>query len=138
MGVGIGIAIEILGIPVLPFAVGLYLPIHLSTPIMVGGLIRLWFDKRKFKSEKARKAAIDSGVLYMSGMIAGEGLVGILLAVFAVIPVKKLLDGTSVSLGDVIDVSDRLSIGQIGGLIVFALLLLTVLKFTIWRKSDEK
>ncbi|MCI8493591.1 MULTISPECIES: OPT family oligopeptide transporter [Anaerotruncus] len=138
VGVGIGIAIEILGIPVLPFAVGLYLPIHLSTPIMVGGLIRLWFDKRKFKSEKARKAAIDSGVLYMSGMIAGEGLVGILLAVFAVIPVKKLLDGTSVSLGDVIDVSDRLSIGQIGGLIVFALLLLTVLKFTIWRKSDEK
>lgn len=61
VGVGIGIAVEILGIPVLPFAVGLYLPIHLSTPIMVGGLIRLWFEKRKFKSEKARKATIDSG-----------------------------------------------------------------------------
>ena len=139
VGVGIGIAVEILGIPVLPFAVGLYLPIHLSTPIMVGGLIRLWFEKRKFKSEKARKATIDSGVLYMSGMIAGEGLVGILLAVFAVIPVKKLMDGTTINLGNVIDLSARgISIGQIGGLVVFALLLLTVLKFTLWRKSEEK
>lgn len=139
VGAGIGIMVEILGIPVLPFAVGLYLPIHLSTPIMVGGLIRLWFEKRKFKSEKARKATINSGVLYMSGMIAGEGLVGILLAIFAVIPVKKLADGTSINLGNVIDLSARgISIGQIGGLIVFILLLLTVLKFTIWRKSAEE
>ena len=45
-GAGIGIAIEVVGIPVLPVAVGLYLPIHLSTPIWIGGLLRAWFDRK--------------------------------------------------------------------------------------------
>ena len=49
------------------------------------------------------------------------------------------MDGTTINLGNVIDLSARgISIGQIGGLVVFALLLLTVLKFTLWRKSEEK
>lgn len=80
LGVFIAISVEIIGIPVLPFAIGLYLPIHLSMPIMVGGLVRLWYEKRKFKDEKRRKEVISDGVLYASGMIAGEGLIGILLA----------------------------------------------------------
>lgn len=77
VGVFIAIAVEIIGIPVLPFAIGLYLPIHLSTPIMIGGLIRLWVDKRKFQSEQRRQDVVDNGVLFSSGMIAGEGLIGI-------------------------------------------------------------
>ena len=84
VGAFIAIAEEIVGVPVLPFAIGLYLPIHLSTPIMVGGLIRLWVEKRKFNSEKRREEVIGNGVLYSSGMIAGEGLMGIILALFAV------------------------------------------------------
>lgn len=131
VGVGIAVIVEILGIPVLPFAVGLYLPIHLTTPIMLGGLIKLWFDKRKFKSEADRKNASDAGILYTSGMIAGEGLVGILLAVFAVIKV-----GSS-TIGDVLNISDTISLGQIGSLAVFALLILSMLKFTIWAKKDK-
>lgn len=59
----------------------LYLPIHLSTPIMVGGLIRLWVEKRKFKSEERRQEVINDGVLYSSGMIAGEGLAGSLCSI---------------------------------------------------------
>ena len=43
IGVGLAIVAEIVRIPVLPFAVGLYLPIHLSTGIMAGGLVRLFF-----------------------------------------------------------------------------------------------
>lgn len=85
-GAFIAIVVEILQIPVLPFAVGLYLPIHLSTPIMVGGLIRLYYDKKKMDSEADRKQMVENGVLYSSGLIAGEGLVGILLAVCAIIP----------------------------------------------------
>lgn len=88
-GAGIGVAAEILRIPVLPFAVGIYLPIHLSVPIMTGGLVRLWFEKRRCRSEEARRDTVERGVLYTSGMIAGEGLVGILLAVFAIIPSAK-------------------------------------------------
>lgn len=132
VGVGIGLVVEILGIPVLPFAVGLYLPIHLSTPIMAGGLIRLWFDRRKFKSEADRKNAIDNGILYTSGMIAGEGLVGILLAVFAVIP---FAGGT---FGDFLNISEKLSLGQLGSIVAFALLILTLLKATVWRKPSAK
>ena len=56
MGVFIAIVVEILGIPVLAFSIGLYLPIYLSTPIMVGGLIRWFIDnKRKYDSDAARK-----------------------------------------------------------------------------------
>lgn len=58
-GAGIAVAIEILGIPVLPFAIGLYLPIHLSTGIMAGGLVRLYFEKKKKITEEKRKDAID-------------------------------------------------------------------------------
>lgn len=136
-GAAVGVMIEIIGIPVLPFAVGLYLPIHLSTPIMVGGLVRLWFDKKKMASEEDRKQLINSGMLYTSGMIAGEGLLGILLAVFAIIPV-----GIG-SFADVIDFSSwTAGLGangvQILSLIVFAALLLTMAPFTIWQKSHKK
>ena len=71
-GAFIGIVVEVLGIPVLPFAVGLYLPIHLSTPMMIGGLVRLFLEKKKGMDEKAKKDMIDNGVLYCSGLIAGE------------------------------------------------------------------
>ena len=58
-GVAIAIVVEILQIPVLPFAVGLYLPIYLSTPIMAGGLVRLYFDKKKGLSEEERKIKVN-------------------------------------------------------------------------------
>ena len=69
-GAGIAIAIEIIGIPVLPVAIGLYLPIHLSAPIYAGGLLRAFFDR---KGEEGNKIT-EKGILYGSGMIAGEGL----------------------------------------------------------------
>ncbi len=89
-GVFIAVVVEILGIPVLPFAVGLYLPIHLSTPMIVGGLVRLYFEKKKGEDEKERKRKVENGVLYSSGLIAGEGLVGIMLAVFATVSYTHL------------------------------------------------
>lgn len=129
-GVAIAIVVEILGIPVLPFAVGLYLPIHLSTPMMVGGLIRLYFEKKKGLSEEERKDKTDKGILYSSGLIAGEGLVGILLAVFAIIPVGA---GT---LGDAINLSGSINLGNIGGIIFFILLCATLVLFM--NKKNKK
>ncbi len=110
-GAGIGIAIEVVGIPVLPVAVGLYLPIHLSTPIWIGGLLRAWFDRKG----EAGKEAGENGILFGSGLIAGEGLVGIILAILAVIPVngKNLLA--------VMDMGGAL--GNAGGVIFFAALM---------------
>ena len=115
-GVFIAIVVKMLGIPVLPFAIGLYLPIYLSTPIMAGGLLRWFMEKRKYANEKAKNDAVQSGVLYTSGLIAGEGIVGILLAVFAVIGLN-------------VDVSGVFSIGKIGGLVCFAAILFTIYLF---------
>ncbi len=124
-GVGIGVGIELLGLPVLPIAIGLYLPIHLSTPIMVGGFLRGILDRKKAKvGEDSKegetiKEKIESGILYASGLIAGEGLVGILLAVFAVM-------GLDMNLG--------IDLGQIGALIVFALLTFTLIRNSLLKK----
>ena len=128
-GAFIGIVVEILGIPVLPFAVGLYLPIHLSTPMMAGGLVRLFIENRKQMDEKKKKDRIEDGVLYCSGLIAGEGLVGILLAVFAIIPMGEG------SFGDFLGSFLGVDLGNIGGLIFFILLMATLLKVTVWKKE---
>lgn len=127
-GIGIAVVIEILGIPVLPFAVGLYLPIHLSTPIMAGGLIRLYMEKQRNISEKDKKTKIENGTLYASGLIAGEGLVGILLAISAIVKVdgKPLADWMNLSL--------RVHIGNIGGLTFFTVLLLSIIIFCNKKK----
>lgn len=126
VGVFLALVIELLGIPVLPFAIGVYLPVQLNACIMVGGIIRLIFDKMK-KEEKEKEAIITDGVLYCSGMIAGEGLVGILLAIFAVIGINGAIDISGV-LGLSTGVANVLS------LVVFALMILCLLKFTVWKK----
>lgn len=112
-GIFIAIVVKVLGIPVLPFAIGLYLPIYLSTPIMAGGLLRWFMEKRKYADEKAKNDAVQSGVLYTSGLIAGEGIVGIVLAVFAVVGLN-------------VDISGVFSIGRIGALVCFAVILYTI------------
>lgn len=57
LGVVIAIVVEILQIPVLAFAIGVYLPIHLSAPIMAGGLIKMYVEKKKYASNEERKNA---------------------------------------------------------------------------------
>lgn len=93
IGVGalIALVVEICRISVLPFAIGLYLPLELSTTIMLGGVIRHLIDKRKTDYEK-ENSDTDAGVLFSSGMIAGEGLVGILLAILTVVGVADTFD----------------------------------------------
>ena len=128
-GVFIAIVVEVLGIPVLPFAIGLYLPIYLSVPMMLGGALRWVLEKRKYSSEKVKTDTVQSGVLYSSGLIAGEGIVGILLAVLAIIPAGVNADGDALYVSDKIDLHEIFSIGSIGGLICFALILLTIYFF---------
>lgn len=132
IGVFIALVVELLGIPVLPFAIGLYLPIELSSCIMIGGVLRWALEKKKYKSGEQKESAISNGVLCCSGMIAGEGLIGILLAVFAVVKVNGR------SLAEYIDLSGSVNIGQIGALVVLALVILSILKFTIWNKKVDK
>ena len=136
VGVFIALVVEVLGIPVLPFAIGLYLPIYLSVPMMLGGLLRRYLEKRKYASEKEKDNTVQSGVLYSSGLIAGEGIVGILLAVLAVIPMGLNAEGKTLYLSDKINLSELFSIGSIGGLVCFALILLTIYFFA--TKDSKK
>ena len=136
VGVFIALVVEVLGIPVLPFAIGLYLPIYLSVPMMLGGLLRWYLEKRKYASEKEKDNTVQSGVLYSSGLIAGEGIVGILLAVLAVIPMGLNAEGKTLYLSDKINIGEIFSIGNIGGLVCFALILLTIYFFA--TKDSKK
>ncbi len=130
IGAAIAVVVELIGIPVLPFAIGIYLPVHLNACIMVGGIVRLVFDKMKCAEEKKRKAT-ENGILFCSGMIAGEGLVGILLALFAIFGIDKFLD-----------ISGKLNlppvVSSIGSLVILALIILSLLKFSIWKKSKKE
>ena len=83
-GAAIGLMVEMLGVSGLPFAVGLYLPMSLSVPVMLGGLIRGALEQRKSLSEDQRKEGRENGVLLASGLIAGEAVLGIVIAVFIV------------------------------------------------------
>ena len=126
IGAFIAVLVEIVGIPVLPFAIGVYLPVQLNACIMVGGLVRLDLDKLK-RSKEEKDAIVNDGVLFCSGMIAGEGLVGILLAILAVF-----------GLNSAINLSEKWAIpavvSNIGGLVLFGVIILTLLKFSLWKK----
>ena len=142
-GAAIAVVIEILGIPVMPVAVGLYLPLRTTSAIMVGGLIRHWYEKRRFAKEEDRKEAIDKGILYTSGMIAGEGLVGILLAVFAIVPLASARGGFLADFLNLSAMDNGLGAflsgpaSKILSLAAFAVLMLTMFKFTIWHKDKK-
>jgi putative OPT family oligopeptide transporter len=97
VGVGAALAICALvaGLPGLAFAVGIYLPLGALTPIWLGGAVRRFVDSRR--RGKANEG--DPGVLGASGMIAGEGLAGVVIAMLVatkVIPKRSstLLEGT--------------------------------------------
>ena len=125
IGVFLAIALEILRVPVMPFAIGLYLPIYLNASIMIGGVVRMFMDRRKNVDEETKTKQTTDGTLYCAGMIAGEGLVGILLAIFAVF-------GINVSIGE------SVNFGNIGGVVLMVIMILCLLKFSLWKKSKEK
>lgn len=87
IGVLLGIAMIFLGIPVLPFALGVYLPLSLSAATMVGGIVRAYVNRNK-----SNEVAQEQGILLASGFIGGDACLGILLAFGAlakIIPADK-------------------------------------------------
>ncbi len=132
VGVVIAVVIEVIGIPVLPFAIGIYLPVQLNACIMVGGIVRLIIEKMKTTdAEKERR--VSNGILFCSGMIAGEGLVGIVLAILAVFGIDKMIDLSA----KFADTSYFNGIGNdIGGIILFGLVILTVAVFSFKKKKS--
>ena len=79
VGVALAIVIELLGIPSLPFAVGVYLPVATMVPVFFGGLLRK-FAERTAASEDEAAERRERGVLFGSGLVGGEGLLGVVIA----------------------------------------------------------
>jgi putative OPT family oligopeptide transporter len=81
VGIGVGIALvaAVLRLPVLAFAVGVYLPVATMVPIFIGGMVRLAAE-RTGRSDGERAARREQGILLGSGLVGGEGLVGVAIA----------------------------------------------------------
>jgi len=87
-GASFSIVAEMLGIPSLAFAVGIYLPLATMTPVFVGGVLRAFVEKRSAgngDNEEQTRSLTEQGTLFGSGLIAGEGVMGIGIAIVAVI-----------------------------------------------------
>lgn len=123
IGVFIAIVAEFTGIPVLPFAIGIYLPVHLSACVMIGGIIRYIADKSKSDENK--------GILFCSGMIAGEGIAGILLALLAVFGIDKMFDISSY-------LGFSPVVSTVAGSAVLCVTVILLLVFSVRRLKNEK
>jgi putative OPT family oligopeptide transporter len=90
--VGIGAVLTLIAaalrLPALAFAVGVYLPVAAMVPIFLGGLVRLWTDRRA-----NAKARADEGVLLGSGLVGGEGLMGLVIAGIALARAGRVPEG---------------------------------------------
>ncbi len=124
IGVAVGIIFELLEMPILPIAIGLYLPIQLTSTIFIGGLIRGLLDYEEDRVDSfERKIRIDNGILYASGLIAGEGMIGVVLAIFSVL-------GLNLDLG--------VRFGKLGTVICFGVVVASLLKVSVFKKVYEE
>jgi putative OPT family oligopeptide transporter len=90
IGGSFAIVAELLSVPSLPFAVGIYLPLSTMTPVFIGGVIKYFVEaKRNSKTKDIAERQTDTGVLLSSGLIAGEGIMGVLIAGYAVLTTMR-------------------------------------------------
>lgn len=82
IGVVIALAVELFRIPSLPFAVGVYLPVTTMVPVFLGGLLRMGLERKSSSPEQAADRR-EKGVLFGSGLVGGEGLLGVAIAAVA-------------------------------------------------------
>jgi hypothetical protein len=85
-GVMIAIALELCGVSALPVAVGMYISLGSTTPIFIGGMVRLVADRLRGKPKNEAESETSPGVLLSSGYIAGGTLCGLIIAFFAFLP----------------------------------------------------
>ena len=116
IGAAIALIIEIIGLPTLALAVWLYLPLSLSTPILLGGAIRLLVEKRYREPLLFEKR--ERGILVSSGLIAGAALIGVIIK--GMIYIEDKWDGFALFLEKVHDLTDGL--GPLPSALIFLLL----------------
>jgi putative OPT family oligopeptide transporter len=133
-GVILAIILEFIGIPPLAFALGMYLPLHLNTPILAGGIIAHLVSKST-SDKKLQSARKEKGTLIASGFIAGGAIMGVLAA--AIVYIGQLLTGNTdwnimVAIGTNHWVES--TNGEILGFFMFAILLI----YMYWDSKRAK
>ena len=101
IGIGIGLAAALFRIPVLPFAVGVYLPLDTMAAVFLGGLLR-WALTRKQAPALAERRR-ERGVLFGSGLVGGGGLTGVLLALWVALSGGRPIRGVGLELSHFVD-----------------------------------
>lgn len=128
VGATFGVMCELMGIAILPFALGLYLPIHLSAGILVGGIIRVLVEKRFKKDETALKEQNEKGILLCSGLVAGDALMGIVIAIFAALNIQIGNIGSGIA--------PNITGNPITAAVLYVLLAIWVYMYTVKRDSN--
>jgi putative OPT family oligopeptide transporter len=112
IGIGIGAVAALVRIPVLPFAVGVYLPLYTMAAVFVGGLLR-WGLTRSVNEEEAERRR-ERGVLFGSGLVGGGGLTGVLLALWVGMRGGRPIEGIGPDLPLVVE--EILALATIGAI----------------------
>ncbi len=101
IGVGIGLAAWLFSLPVLAFAVGVYLPLSTMAPIFLGGLLRKLLTRNQ--PEDTAEHRREQGVLFGSGLVGGEGLMGVGLAAWVAIRGGESIQGIGLEYTPLVD-----------------------------------
>jgi putative OPT family oligopeptide transporter len=101
IGVGIAAVATLLRVPILPFAVGVYLPLYTMAAVFLGGLMRHFMTRGQSPGEAESRR--EQGVLFGSGLVGGGGLTGVLLAVWVTVRGGEKIVGWPLGLGDIVD-----------------------------------
>ena len=129
LGIGAVIAILVnwLGISPLAFALGMFIPLQLNTPLVVGGLLNHWFNKST-KNAKLNNARHQRAILISSGFIAGAALFGVIGALIIFITGK----------GDALDLKVWADPSGTGAQVVAILAFLALIGFFVWESFKAK
>jgi putative OPT family oligopeptide transporter len=96
MGAALALVLTAIGVPALAFSLGMFIPMYLNAPLVVGGLVA-WFVSSRSKDEALNKARFDRGTLIASGFIAGGALMGVVSAVLKFVGVEWFMSDWAAS-----------------------------------------
>ena len=125
-GAALGLGARLIGLPVLAFGVGIYLPIHLNLAVFIGGAIRALVQRKFPKDSKRHKRVMEKGMLMSSGMVAGGALVGLIVAMLTYFKLDS-----SIKIGGPFEES------MIAGLAVFLLLAVYLYTGVVRKKGNH-
>jgi uncharacterized oligopeptide transporter (OPT) family protein len=109
IGAAIALVLNFCKVPALPFALGMFIPIDLNLPLLVGGAIS-WYVSTRSKDAALNNARLEKGTLIASGFIAGGALMGVVSAILKFANVDLFLEGWNASWGEAVAIVPYLAL----------------------------